>query len=499
MLLNEMMKKEKGRLPSMEGKRWVVVVAVTLSLSFILPLGTFAAEKSLADILKEKGILTEEEYQEVIQIEAAQKAEEAAKVAPPAEKPAGAPIAGYKKGFFVQTPDEKFKLVFNGYLRSQLRLYENNTSQDNEFKIRHARMSLTGYYGKYWTGRVEGDFSTPSDGKFLKYAYLNYSYFPDLQLRAGQFKAPFSREYLVSAAAIDGIERAMITESGGTVPKYDIGLMLHGPSVFDGLLQYQVGIFNGNGANNSDTNDDKDLVARLVVAPFVPTQISLLEGLEIGGSYQTGRQTPTQSYEAKLPTDWAFFKKINYRGQRDRYGLDMAYKVGPLKLQGEWIYQRLERERQVRINPDTKEIVSTGGKLIDAPDLISWGWYLLGTYFVWGNEEKGIQLVARYEQFDLDDEEAPKKYRKANPLGKNSYGNRWGNDLNLRGNTADILTLGFNYFPHPNVKLAFNWFYQSLDNPYTTDKVSHNHSGDELPAANGHSQQAFYFLAQVKW
>ncbi|MDH7500566.1 MAG: porin, partial [candidate division NC10 bacterium] len=234
----------------MKGTWFISLAILALILTLLSATPAPAAEKSLADILREKGVLTEEEYQEAIQVEAAQRAEEAKKAAASVEKPSSLPVAGYKKGFFVQTPDEKYRLLFNGYLRTQLRLYENNTSQDNEFKIRHARVSLTGYYGKYWQGRVEGDFSTPSDGKFLKYAYLNYSYFPDLQVRAGQFKAPFSREYLVSSSAIDTIERAMITESGGTVPKYDIGVMLHGPSVFDGLLSYGVGIFSGNGANH---------------------------------------------------------------------------------------------------------------------------------------------------------------------------------------------------------------------------------------------------------
>ena len=264
-------------------REWLVItVLLTLALIWILPGSGIAAEKSLADILKDKGVLTEEEYQQAKTMEESQKAEEAKKAeeaakkaaaerpAAPAEKPAGLPVAGYQKGFFLQSPDGKYKLVLNGYVQPQLRLFQNNTSQDNQFDIRRARVSLTGYYGKDWQGRVEGDFSTPSDGKFLKYAYLNWSHFQDAQIRVGQFKAPFSRENLTSSADIDTIERAMITDSGSTVPKYDIGAMLWGPSVFDGLLSYGVGAFNGNGANNSDTNDDKDLVARLGLSPFAP-------------------------------------------------------------------------------------------------------------------------------------------------------------------------------------------------------------------------------------
>lgn len=486
---------------------WLGVMAVlVLGLILILPDSSIADEKSLPDILKEKGILTEEEYQE------AKKAEEAQKASPPAEKPAAQPIAGYKNGFFLQTPDGTYKLTLTGYLRSQLRLYENNTSQDNEFKVRQTRVVIDGSYGKYWQSKVAAEFTTPSDGKFLKFAYLNCSYLPDLQFRAGQFKAPFAREYQVSEAEVDTAEWAMIVDSAGLNPKYDIGIMLHGPAVFNGLLSYGVGIFNGNLANNNDTNDDKDLVARAVLAPFAPTDIAALKGLEFGGSYETGRQTSDKldalKFAPKLPTDWQFFKGVDttgkvgdltYRGQRDRYGLELLYRVGPLKLQGEWIYQRLEREKQVRVNPETNQIVSSGGKLIDGPDLIAWGWYILGTYFIWGNPDQGIQLVARYEQMDVDDEPASKKYREANPMPKNSVSNPYGNALNLRGNTADVLTLGINYFPFRNVKLAFNWLYQTLDNPYTTDKIIHDHEGGEVVTAKGHAMNAFYLLAQVKW
>jgi hypothetical protein len=100
---------------------------------------------------------------------------------------------------------------------------------------------------------------------------------------------------------------------------------------------------------------------------------------------------------------------------------------------------------------------------------------------------------------DVDDEEASKRYQEANPMGKNSYENRWGNDLSLRGNTAQVLTLGINYFPMPNVKFSFAWFYQYLDNPFTTDKIDHNPDGNEMATPNGHAMQSFWLLAQVKW
>jgi hypothetical protein len=536
----------------MKGIRGTLIAMIALALLFFLPGSGFAAEKSLADILKEKGILTEEEYQQVKELEESQKAgeakkaeeatkqaeeatkqaEEATKKAEEAtkkaeelakktaaEKPASLPIAGYKKGFFLQTPDGKFKLVHNGVIRTLLELYQNNTSQDNQFDLDRVRLYFKGFYGDYWQAETSFECTTASDSKFLKYAYVNTSYLPYAQLRVGQFKAPFSHEYVDSLAQdVDPIKRAMITDSGGINPKYDIGVMLHSGltsvpgapyqgdcNCLNDLLWYGVGVFNGNGANNFDVNDDMDVVGRVRVAPFAFTEISLMKGLSLGGSFQFGRETPTQTQPApKTPTNWAFFKDVSYRGERERYGLEGNYRLGPLELQAEWIYQRLEREKQVRVDPDTNEIVSSGGKLTNAPDYIEWGWYFLATYFAWGDRNKGFQLVGRYEFMDADDDKAADKYLKANPIGEhskdaNSVANPWGNALNLRGNSAEVVTLGFNYFISWNVRLAFNYYWMWLDNKYTIDRIHHDNGGNEMKTPNGHAMQAFYLLAQLRW
>ena len=505
----------------MKGIWRTLVPILALALLFLLPGLGLAAEKSLADILKEKGYITEEEYQQVKQMEeaqkaqeakkaeeAAKKAEEAAKEAAKkaaAEKPAGLPTVGYNKGFFIQSPDGKFKLVNNGVIRTLLEIYQNNTSQDTQFDLDRARLWFKGSYGDYWQGEVSFECTTPSDGKFLKYAYLNASYLPYAQVRIGQYKAFFSREYLTSFADVDTIKRAMITDSGGINPKYDIGVSVWSPKVFNGLLWYGVGVFNGNGANNSDTNDDKDVIGRVVLNPFAPTDISFMKGLSFGGSFQYGRETPTQTQSGpKTPTNWQFFQNVSFRGERMRYGAEAAYTLGPFKLQAELIYQSLEREKQVRVDRTTHEIVSSGGKLIDAPDYNEWGWYVLGTYFPWGNSTKGLQLVARYEFMDADDDKAADKYLKANPTGKNSpdansVDNPYGNALDFRGNSAEVVTLGFNYFISWNIRLAFNYYWMWLDNKYTIDRIHHDFEGNEIKTPNGHAMQAFYLLAQLRW
>ncbi len=171
---------------------WFTLITLLAGLILLLPGPALAAEKSLADILKEKGILTEEEYQEAVKAEEAQKAredqkaEEAQKAAAAKEKPPSPPAVGStnRDGFFLQTPDQQYKLTFQGFVRTQLRLYENNTSQDNEFKIRHARLIFRGYCEKYWQSDVSAELTTPG-GKLIRLADLNCSCLPYLQFQVG--------------------------------------------------------------------------------------------------------------------------------------------------------------------------------------------------------------------------------------------------------------------------------------------------------------------------
>ena len=123
---------------------------------------------------------------------------------------------------------------------------------------------------------------------------------------------------------------------------------------------------------------------------------------------------------------------------------------------------------------------------------------------LWGDDNNGFQLVGRYEFMDADDDKAADKYLKANPIGKhspdaNSVSDPWGNALNLRGNSAEVLTLGCNYFITSNIRLAFNWYYEWLDNKYTIDRIHHDNEGNEIKTPNGHAMQAFYLLAQLRW
>lgn len=86
----------------------------------------------------------------------------------------------------------------------------------------------------------------------------------------GQFKTPFSREYMTSITQIETAERATVVDT--LAPKRDIGLMLEG--ALGTIATLAAGAFNGEGQNNPANRDSTVLwIGRATVRPVA--QITL--------------------------------------------------------------------------------------------------------------------------------------------------------------------------------------------------------------------------------
>ncbi len=127
-----------------------------------------------------------------------------------------------------------------------------------------------------------------------------------VDVSVGQFKIPVSWEGYNSSSKIIMPERALISSLFGD--KRDLGVRLAKSWKKWG---YSAGIFNGQGANNLDTNIQKDLALRLEVYP--------VEGLTIAGV----------TYNSVGVRDKA--------GTKDRFEADVRYEHGPYLAQGEFI------------------------------------------------------------------------------------------------------------------------------------------------------------------
>ena len=282
--------------------------------------------------------------------------------------------------------------------------------------------------------------------------YLEFRYWPELRLRAGQFKVPFSYEDLFSDNNIDFVERSV---ADNLAPSRDLGAMLHG-SLFGGVVSYAGGIFNGTGQNTADTNNSKDLAARLVVYPFKQTDVALLRNLHLGADVTWGEQDSGQSLRGRTDGTFVFFNRINTRGDRLRYSGEVAYDIGPFTIYGEYIQSEEERKG-----------LGTGGR--DLPDLFGRGWYVTTTYMLTGETKVPGQTVV------------PTRW--AMPVGPDRGWGAWelaarfaqldfrANDPTVKSNRVNALTLGVNWYLTPNVKwlvnFVQNWFPNETLTPFS--------------------------------
>jgi phosphate-selective porin OprO and OprP len=226
----------------------------------------------------------------------------------------------------------------------------------------------------------------------LRDVYLDFGFLPTLRLRAGQFKEPFSLEELTSDLHIDFVERSLVNE---LAPSFDIGVMAYG-SLAQGTVTYFLGGFNGSGQNTYDNNSDKDLAARFVFAPFRTSNNFWLKGFQIAGDVTWGNQDTFPSVasfrrargrtEARTPRRFEFFAPQASRGNRTRFGGDLAWWVGPASL-------KFEYDEDI----DDRDGHGPGGSDLDA--VRAKGWYVSGTFVLTGEDKMPSGLVVLRSPF----------------------------------------------------------------------------------------------------
>jgi phosphate-selective porin len=224
-----------------------------------------------------------------------------------------------KRKSFPLTSSKPFQL--SGYTQLRYQFFDEPTKFDG-FDIRRAYVDLKGTISPFWGYRLQFDFSNSPK---LMDAYAELKYNDRVNVLFGQTVIPFSLENITSNAKTDFIDRSQIVDALvsrkndfiGDQNGRDIGvqaagvlLKLNGKS----LVDYKIGVFNGSGINTGDKNKTKDVVARIVVHPFI--------GLDFGGSYYDGVGT--------------FGTPADNLG-RTRLGAELSYVLNNASLKAEYI------------------------------------------------------------------------------------------------------------------------------------------------------------------
>lgn len=429
----------------MKMKMGIVLVYLFIFVC-VYPMFSYGADEELIRLLKDKGILTQPEVDQLL-----------ARVKEK-EKKDGSLKAYYKEGFHVDTPDKAFTMAVGGRAHMDFLILDNKDQQASSFDMKRARIYAQGNLYKNTEFKAELDFSEGSAAS-LTDGYINLTHLPVAKTMLGQFKEPFSLEQLTSFRFVDFVERSIIANS--IAPGRDIGVMLHA-NLFDGILGYGVGIFNGNGRNRKrDENDDKDVAGRVYLRPFMTSGIPFLEGLQVGGAFTWGNQQGTVSNIVVPGSETGIVTwKTGVRsdGRRIRSGAEMAWVVGPFSLKGEWMMTRWDN------------LEFAGSK----DDLHVSGWYAGATWFLTGekkNLKEGIfgrvtpkhtfnpfeggwgafELSARVESFG------------ANKLG-------FATDRDKRGfatstDRVHSFALGVNWYPHNMFRVSLNYVRNEFGDP----------------------------------
>jgi phosphate-selective porin OprO/OprP len=369
-------------------------------------------------------------------------------------------VAGYQDGFFVRAADGNFSLRVGGRVSAHGLLQQEDTSQSNSLFMDRVRFYTEGVLYKYWQYKVETDF-TSSTG--LRDAFINFTYSPRANVQLGQYKVPFSYEALLSKRYLDLVERSAVTLS--TVnPSRDIGIMLHG-RMGDGVFGYQLAVLNGSGQNRSDNNSAKDIAARFVLTPFAGQKDAVLESLNAGGAVTYGHQPKGRGVAGLSPTGFEFFRAVDVRGDRLRTGGHLAWFYGPFSLSGEYIYTSEERQKLGTNREDLSDFVTMGG-------YIGGTWLLTGEKKVFNRPNKPLaillnptanltgvgswEVAARYETYSLDDEGGS------------------GKPGALKRNSLDAARIGLNWYPNPWLRFSLEYMYGLYDDAKRSPRPGHH-------------------------
>ena len=309
-----------------------------------------------------------------------------------------------KLPLYVQQRGPELKLVLGGFIQvnfedGDVSAFEGRFGQtaiDDRFRLRRARINLTGDYAEQFDFKMEGDFgqSDGTSGNRTAFSatdiWVNYHQFPAAQVKIGQYKAPFGLEQLTPDTQLLTIERTLPT--GAITPDRQIGAELWGkpftnfwPEQKD-LLTYYAGIFNGNGRNITvNDNNNFMFVGRLELQPLKDV-FGKGSFLKFGGDVLNSRDEQgvniSQSSNLLVNSDGSLSPFVlPSADERTAWSVDAWLRMGPFDLIGEYLQEHVEGRTVNGVPPAFSNFTTDG-------------FYVTGAYYF---IPKKLQAVVQWQ------------------------------------------------------------------------------------------------------
>ncbi len=413
----------------------------------VFPLTAHAVSNDSADLQALRDQLRALEQQvKVLARQIELKDEAAAAAAPTTPK-----ITINDKGVTLASPDNANQIKLRGLVQLDHRAFfdDGGGISNNAFVLRRARLISEGTFAKNYGFQVVTEFG--GSAVSVLDANLTVTVDPALQLKFGKFKSPVGLELLQSDTWTFFNERSIVTN---LVPNRDLGVQASG-DLLGGRLNYTVAVLNGVGDGGSSTNTDfdneKDVVARLITAPWKNTAGSPLQGLTLGISGSQGREKTTAARTSGYRTDgqqtfFSYAATTIGDGQTRRFSPQLDYRIGSFGLLSEYV------ESSTNVRPS-----ATGARV----NLKNTGWQVAAGYVLTGEDSSfsgvvprtnfdwaggtwgAFEVVGRFSKLNIDDAAFPTFASAA-----------------TNADEARALGVGFNWYLSKAAALKFD-FYQT--------------------------------------
>lgn len=268
---------------------------------------------------------------------------------------------GFSDRLFIRSPGGEVILFPGALVQVDGAAFPRQTPKTG-FYIRRARVQLTGWLGRIFYFVASADFAPaplagsdavapsalPATDNYVSLVPAGDRFI----VQAGQFDVPFTLENRTADAYTTFIERAMVARSLGAPRNKETGVMVHG-LLGNGVFSYAAGVFNGDGPNFRNFDNQPDAIGRATLSPFAGGE-GMFRRLVLGGSAWYGRHVlgPTFPVQATpgglrfLAPQWLTGQpprtlELREHGTLTAFGGELSIPFGKrFGLRGEGVYKR---------------------------------------------------------------------------------------------------------------------------------------------------------------
>jgi phosphate-selective porin OprO and OprP len=358
----------------------------------------------------------------------------------------------WSKGYQVKSSDGNFKMKFGGRIMldflsiSPDSYYDTIVTFTRGVEFRRLRFFNSGTIYKNVSYKLQLDFAA---GKVnLKDAYINIKKVPVVgNLKIGHFKEPVGLELLTSSKYVTFMERAL---TNPLTPERNTGIMAYNTAL-NKRLTWALGYFlpaNASGFGLYSGNK-YNVSGRIAGTPIYKVKdgfqilhlgLSLTHQNQDNSAYKLTSRPETHLAPKVVLAEIDAAKAVN------QFGLETAYAIGSVHLQGEYIASTAQTSPESSHQKDSYNFNAYYGEI---------GWFITGENESYKSSAGAFSRVSPKNNFGDD-----------GGIGAFEVALRYSHidldDTDITGGTMSDITLGLNWYLNPSTRFMANYIFTDV-------------------------------------